>query len=268
MIRAVPAGAVTWEERPLLAWEKRALEVFAVNNYDKVIAMAREQTDDPNGNAPLFVYFSHGQKYYLEKNRASAIFYKQQYAPIRGTLSGANLAVLTRLVAMPQTSWNGDVNRKFIEAAFNAPGNEQYLGSILFYLSSTTSVVSNGAVGGIRAILEKRRDIVSNGGSLGEGDRQWMSDPKLLKLLVRKTGETVNPLSGLMSKLPEIARKKIMGGASTCLVLIEYPAIPFLREAAAMGNANAASTITLIMDARGERLARYPHSTWYSATGK
>jgi hypothetical protein len=34
-----------------------------------------------------------------------------------------------------------------------------------------------------------------------------------------------------------------------------------------MGNANAAAAIQLIEDARGARLARYPNSTWYSATG-
>jgi hypothetical protein len=268
LIQAVPAGAVTWKERPLLAWEKQVLEAFTVNNYDKVIAMAQGQTDDPNGNVSLLIYFSHAQKYYLEKDKASAVFYKQQYAPMLSRLSGANLAALTRLVAMPQTSWNGDVNGKFIKAAFEKPGNEQYLGAILFYLSSTTPEVSNGAVGGLCAILRGKREIVMNGGTLSREDREWMSDPMLLKLLIRKTGESVNPLSGFMSKLPAIARKKIMGGSAMCLALIEDPALPLLREAASMGNANAASTIGLVMDARGERLARYPNSTWYSAMGK
>ena len=268
MMLTAPACAVTWEERPLLAWEKRALEVFDVNNYDRVIAMAQEQTDDPNGNAPVLIYFSHAQKYYLEKNRASALYYKQQYNMIVNRLSGANLAVLTRLVAMPQTSWNEKINGKFIEAAFERPGNEQYLGASLFYLSSTTPMIAKGAVGGLCAILQSKREIVMNGGTLSPEDRAWMSDATLLKLLIRKTGESVSPLSGFLSKLPAIARKKVMGGPSLCLALIEDPALPLLREAAGMGNANAASTIQLVQEARGERLARYPNSIWYSATGQ
>lgn len=268
MAWAIPACAVTWEERPLLAWEKRALEVFDVNNYDRVIAIAQEQTDDPNGNAPVFIYFSHAQKYYLEKNRASAIYYKQQYNMMVNRLSGANLAVLTRLVAMPQTSWNSKINSAFLEAAFEKPGNEGYLGAILFYLSSTSPEVAKGAVGGLCAVLQSKRQIVMNGGTLNPEDRAWMSEPTLLKLLIRKTGESVSPLSGFMSKLPAIARKKVMGGPSLCLALIEDPTLPLLREAAGMGNANAASTIQLVQDARGERLARYPNSTWYSATGQ
>ncbi|MGB6281259.1 MAG: hypothetical protein WBG91_13690, partial [Syntrophobacteria bacterium] len=69
------------------------------------------------------------------------------------------------------------------------------------------------------------------------------------------------------SKMPAFARKKVMGGAPACLALIEDPALPLLRQAASMGNANAAAAIQLIEDARGARLARYPNSTWYSATG-
>ena len=58
-----------------------------------------------------------------------------------------------------------------------------------------------------------------------------------------------------------------MGGAPACLALIEDPALPMLRQAATMGNASAAAVIQLIQDARGARLAKYPNSTWYSATG-
>ncbi len=67
--------------------------------------------------------------------------------------------------------------------------------------------------------------------------------------------------------MPAFARKKVMGGAPACLALLEEPALPMLKEAAGMGNPAAAATIQLIQDARGERLAKYPNSTWYSATG-
>lgn len=260
--------AVTWAERPLLEWEQKALKAFDVNNYNEVIALAREQSDDPNRNAPVFIYFSHAQKYYLERNQASAIYYKQQYNMLLNQLSGANLAVLTRLAAMPQTSWNKKINDRFLEAAFSRPGNETYLGSILFYLMNTDPGVANGAVKGLQSILNHKREIVMNGGTLNVEDRTWMSDERMLKLLIKKTGETMNPMAGFMAKLPAFARKKVTGGAAACLALIEDPALPLLRQAASMGNANAASTIQLINDARGQRLARYPGSTWYSSTGR
>jgi hypothetical protein len=264
----VSAEAVTWAEQPLLAWEEATLRAFDKNNYDKVIDLAKEQQEDPNDNALLFIYFSHAQKYYLEKNGASAIYYKQQYNMMTTRLSGSNLAVLTRLVAMPQTSWNNKINGKFLDAAFTKAGNEQYLGAILYYLTNLNSVVAKASINGLRSILQRKRQIVMNGGTLSNNDRLWMSDERLIKLLVRKSGESVNPMAGFMSKLPAFARQKAVGGASACLALIEDPALQLLQEAAKLGNANAASTIQLIQDARGARLAKYQNSTWYSATGR
>jgi hypothetical protein len=243
------------------------LKTFARNNYDKVIDMAQNQEDDPNGNAPLLTYYGHAQKYYLERNRASAVYYKQHYQMILNRLSGANLTALTRLVASPQTSWNKKVNKKFLDAAFEKAATEEYLGAILFYLESPNPEVAKGATAALRSILQQKRNIVMNGGTLSNLDRAWMSSDRLLKFLVRTTGETSSPVTGFMSKMPAFARKKVMGGAPACLALIEDPALPLLRQAASMGNANAAAAIQLIEDARGARLAKYPNSTWYSATG-
>ena len=80
------------------------------------------------------------------------------------------------------------------------------------------------------------------------------------------SGQPVNPATGFMSKLPDFAREKVMGGAIAYLALIEDPALPYLQKSAGMGNPNAAA-IQLINDARGSRLAIYPDSSWYSATG-
>jgi len=261
------AQTITWAERPLLNWERDALKIFERNNYDKVIDMAQNQENDPNGNAPLLTYYGHAQKYYLERNRASAAYYKQHYQITLNRLSGANLTVLTRLIASPQTSWNKKINKKFLDAAFKKAATEEYLGAILFYLESPNPEVAKGATAALRSILQQKRNIVMNGGTLSNFDRVWMSSDRLLKLLVRKTGETSSPVTGFISKMPAFARKKVMGGAPACLALIEDPALPLLRQAASMGNANAATAIQLIEDARGARLARYPNSTWYSATG-
>lgn len=267
-ISNLSAQTITWAERPLLDWEQGTLRTFDRNNYDKVIDMAQSQDDDPNGNAVLFIYYGHAQKYYLERNRASAVYYKQQYHMTLNRLSGANLAVLTRLIAMPQTSWNKKINKKFLDAAFEKAANMEYLGAILFYLESPSPEVAKGAIAGLKAILQQKRNIVMNGGSLSSSDRAWMSDQRLLKLLVQKAGETSSPATGFMSKMPAFARKKVLGGAPACLALIEDPALPMLREAASMGNANAAAVVQLIQDAKGARLAKYPNSTWYSATGQ
>lgn len=266
-ISSLSAQNITWAERPLLNWERDALKVFKRNNYDKVIDMAQNQENDPNGNAPLLTYYGHAQKYYLERNRASAVYYKQHYQITLNLLSGANLAVLTRLVAAPQTSWNKKINKKFLDAAFEKAAIDEYLGAILFYLESPSPEVAKGATAALRSILQQKRNIVMNGGTLSTFERGWMSSDRLLKLLVRKAGETSSPVTGFMSKMPAFARKKVMGGAPACLALIEDPALPLLRQAASMGNATAAAAIQLIEDARGARLARYPNSTWYSATG-
>jgi hypothetical protein len=264
---SLSAQSVTWAENPLLAWERDTLQAFDRNNYDQVIDMAQNQANDPNNNAFLFIYYGHAQKYYLERDRNSAVYYKQQYHLTLNRLSGANLAVLTRLIAMPQTSWNKKINKKFLDAAFQKAATMEYLGAILFYLESPNPDVAKGAIGGLKAILQEKRNIVMNGGTLSNSDRAWMSDNRLLQLLVQKAGETSNPATGFLSKIPAFARQKVLGGAPACLALIEDPALPMLRQAATMGNASAAAVIQLIQDARGARLAKYPDSTWYSATG-
>jgi hypothetical protein len=261
------AQSVTWAEPPLLDWERNTLQAFDRNNYDKVIDMAQNQANDPNNNAFLFIYYGHAQKYYLERNRDSAVYYKQQYHITLNRLSGANLAVLSRLIGMPQTSWNKKVNQQFLDSAFEKAATMEYLGAILFYLESPNPDVAKGAIGGLKAILQQKRNIVTNGGTLSSSDRAWMSDKRLLQLLVQKAGETSSPATGFISKIPVFARKKVLGGAPACLALIEDPALPMLRQAASMGNASAAAVIQIIQDARGARLAKYPNSTWYSATG-
>jgi len=267
-LAGTPACAIDWQEHPLMPWEQEALKTFERNDYNGTIQLAQTQNEDPNWNAPLIIYFCHAQKYYLERSQDSAVYYKQQFHGIYNRLSGNNLAVLTRLVGMPQMSWNKKVNNKFIDAAFEKSGTDEHLGAVLFYIENGGPDVSKGATKGLQALLQSKRNIVENGGSLSKEDRQWMKDPKMLKLLVRKAGENASPAAGFMSKLPAFARKKVMTGASACLGLIQDPALPMLKDAAAMGNTSAAAAIQIIQDARGERLAKYPNSTWYSATGR
>jgi len=161
-----PAWAVTWAEQPLLAWEQTALKSFDRNDYNKVIDLAKDQDRDPNRNVALLVYFSHAQKYYMDRNRASAIHYKQQYHALLNRLSGTNLAVLTRLVAMPQMSWNKKINKLFLDATFERAGRDEHLGAILFYLEGPDPDITKGAIKGLHAILQRRRNIVMNGGTL------------------------------------------------------------------------------------------------------
>ena len=99
---------------------------------------------------------------------------------------------------------------------------------------------------GLGAILSKKRAIVLNGGTLSRTDQEWIRDSKLIKLLIKKAGESADPATGFLSKMPAIARKKVMGGAPACLALVEEPALPMLKEAASMGNPTAAATIQLI----------------------
>ena len=263
-----PVDAVVWKEHPLLPWEQEALRIFDRNDYDRTIQLAQDQREDPNWNVPLMIYFCHAQKYYLERSQDSAVYYKQHYHGIYNRLAGPNLAVLTRLTAMPQMHWNKKVNKKFLDAAFSKAGRDEHLGALLFYIENGTAEVSKGAIKGLQVLLQSKRNIVDNGGSLSKKDREWMQDPKLLELLVRKAGENASPATGFMSKMPAFARKKVMTGASACLGLIQDPALPLLKNAASMGNTSAAATIQIIQDARGARLAKFPNSTWYSATGK
>jgi hypothetical protein len=265
---AMPLGAVEWKESPaLLDWEKQALAAFDLANYDRVIEISQAADDDPNQNARLLIYFAHAQKYYMERNNNSAAYYKQHYNATLNRLRVCNLPVLTRLVSMPDLDWHKKVNKQFLDKAFENAGDNQYLGSVLYYLAQLDSTVSNSALKGLGAILSSKRAIVLNGGTLSQTDQKWMSDSELIKLLVKKTGENANPATGFLSKMPAFARKKVMGGAPACLALVEEPALPMLKEAAGMGNPAAAAAIQLIQDARGERLAKYPNSTWYSATG-
>jgi hypothetical protein len=264
----LPAGAVKWFEQPLLPWESEALKAFDRNDYDKAMEIARNAERDPNRNAKLIIYYCQCQKYYLERDKNAALHYKQYYETTKKMLTGSNLPVLTRLVVMPSVSWNTKVNKPYLDAAFEAAHSEEHLGTILFYLESQEPDIAKGALVGLKTILQKKRNLVMNGGTLSAEDRAWMSDERMLKLLVRMTGEGMNPVAGFMSKLPAVARQKAITGAPACLGLIEDPALPLLKEAAAMGNANAAAAIQLIQDARGARLAKWPNSTWYSAQGK
>lgn len=260
--------AVDWKEHALLPWEQETLRLFERNDFNGVMSLAKGQAEDPNWNAPLFIYYSHAQKYYLERSQDSAVYFKREYPTVVNRLNGANLAVLTRLVAMPSVAWNAKVNKKFVAAAFEHAGTDENLGALLYYLEQGAPDISAAAVEGLQGLLQRKRAIVENGGTLGKEDQRWMGDARLLRLLIRKVGAGTSPVAGFMNKLPAFARQKMIGGPSACLGLIQDPALPLLQEAAALGNANAAAAIQVIQDARGARLAVYPNSTWFSATGQ
>lgn len=264
------ARAAGWHAQPLLPWESSALKAFEQEDYDKVIAICKAQEDDPNGNRLLLSYYAHTQKYYMEKNRESAVYYKQHYHDTLQSLHGANLTVLMQLTGMQQFAWNRKINYIYRQTAFENTKKDAYIGSLLYYLmqSNEDEDVYNAAIKGLKTILIKKRNIVSGGGRLNREDRQWMEDPELITFLIRKTGEKASPVTGIMSKLPTIARKKVIDGAQACLILIEEPTLPLLEKAAAVGNPAASATIGLIKEARGKRLGEYPGSTWYSATGQ
>lgn len=148
----------------------------------------------------------------MERDRASAVYYKQQYHAILNQLSGPNLAVLTQVVVIPQMSWNKKISQKFLDAAFDKAGTEKYLGAILFYLEGQEPDVAKGAMKRLRAILQRKRDIVMNGGTSSSADQVWMSNPRLLRLLIKKTAGSVSPIAGFMSKVPAFPAKRLWVG--------------------------------------------------------
>ena len=100
MISNLSAQSGTWAENPLLAWERDNLQAFDRNHYDKVIETAQNQANDPNGNAFLFIYYGHAQKYYLERDRNSALYYKRQYQTTLTTMlfSSSTTAMLRNTI--------------------------------------------------------------------------------------------------------------------------------------------------------------------------
>jgi hypothetical protein len=58
----------------------------------------------------------------MERNKESAVYYKQHYHATVNRLRVSNLPVLTRLVAMPDLAWHKKVNKKFLEKAFENAG--------------------------------------------------------------------------------------------------------------------------------------------------
>ena len=206
LVFASSLGAVEWKESPgLLEWEKQALAAFDRADYDRAIEISQVAEDDPSQNARLLIYFAHTQKYYMERNQDSAVYYKQHYHATLNRLRVENLPVLTRLVAMPDLAWHKKVNKQFLDQAFENAGDDQYLGSVLYYLSQPDNTVSNSALKGLAAILNGKRAIVMNGGTLSRGDQKWMSDATLIKLLIKKTGENVSPATGFLAKMPAFA---------------------------------------------------------------
>ena len=65
-ISSLSAQTITRAERPLFNWERDVLKIFSRNKYDKVIDMAQNQGNDPNGNMVLLTYYGHAQKYYSD----------------------------------------------------------------------------------------------------------------------------------------------------------------------------------------------------------
>jgi hypothetical protein len=53
-----------------------------------------------------------------------------------------------------------------LDAAFAKAATEEYLGAILFHLERPNPQVAKGATAALRSILQQKRNIVMNGGTL------------------------------------------------------------------------------------------------------
>ena len=247
-------------------WVEQAVQRYREGRYDAAIALADANDTDEHLVSEVVRFFCSLRKSLDERSADATREWSARCGELADRVTGDELDVATAFLADPDPAvrlWA----EKLVAAAFPRVVKGVDLPRLRRYVDSPDVRLRRAAIAGIAKILAERRAVVDAGGTIDRTRQALFSDEKLIERLVRQLGDSPVARARLALEPRQLARLG-RGDAHACLVLIETPAIPILREAVRDGSRAAQKTLEAIDVEVDRRLRRWPRSTWCSAEGK
>jgi hypothetical protein len=226
-------------------WESRAKQAFNIDEYQKCIEIVNSVKGDTDGlYRSMFLAFSNLQLYQYTKAKE----YQSQYqAHLKGVEARAQISDLNKVLYFVNLNDKPEVvkaSRNLTKKILNGMHKIEEVPLLISFAESTDMQVRDLSFDAMRRIFKVKRDVVKKGGNLRAIDMKIMSEPNLIKILLKNASSSK---------------------AANVLVLIEEPV---LKHADGIADAHVAKVQANVVKAAASRQKKYPNSNWYSATGQ
>ena len=224
-------------------WEKKAKSYFEDDYYDECIKVVRDLKDD--NFARMFLAFSHLQLNKFNNTKSDQMAFKNAMIVLKDKTGSSDLDNLLYFVNQKDKPHVIKEARKLLGAAFKNCTQNEDVKKLVPLIRSSDEKTQDMTIKTVKKIIDPKRKMVNQGGTLREKDVAMMTDPDLIKALFE---------SILTSP-----------AASQTLLLIEKPVLKYISAYEGKKVMELESKITKEI---AKREKKYPESNWYSATGK
>ena len=258
-----PGTAPATEEE----WLVQAMDAFRRAQYDESLELANAATTGPRNSSRIVKFFCYLEKSLKSRDREETLAWKGDYKPLYAAIRAEDVTLLRGL-----EDSGGAYTRKyalaFLEMALKQITLLRDIDSIRTHLHSRDRKTSYAAVAALGKVLASRRKLVDEGGTLSEADQKILADPTIIRPLVAMLRREKSAGEQVKDFIPEAFRRDVAARPDDCLVYIEAPALPYLKEREGEAGDRGYDVQAAIHKGIYRRILRNQDSTWASATGE
>ena len=224
------------------------LKLYTAHEFDKAIADAKDGKDTMSR---ITLALSYTEKYAVYKNKADRDQAKMYLKLLEVDLAVKDMKTVEKFLNIEGNPNGNKEAEGLLETCFeNTQCNPADILLVAAFVNPAKGPkVCDMALYTIRKRLDNVREYVANGATM----------PKEMQELFVKR-ELIAPVVAALDD------KATSSGARKCLALIEEPSLKYLEEKPP--TPALADAIVDVKKAIAKRKAKFPNSTWYSASGK
>jgi hypothetical protein len=226
-------------------WESKAKQAFSLDEYQKCIDIINGVKGDTDSlHRSMFLAFSNLQLYQYTKSKEYQAQYQTHLKAVESRAQVSDLSKIlyfVNLIDKPEVVKSSrSLARKILRDMYKI----EEVPLLIPFAESSDKQVRGLSYDAMRRIFKIKRDVVNKGGNLRAQDMKVMSDPNLIKILLKNANDQK---------------------AANVLLLIEEPV---LKHAEPISDIQVAKVQERIVKAIAKRQKSYPSSNWHSATGQ
>ena len=239
-------GILLTSESACVFASSKGFEYYVNHEFDLAIEACKDKKDN---FSRMIAALAYAERFRLYKNSADKAQKKAFMNILEEVISLKDLADIERVTAVKGNPFGSKEAKKLLKRAFaNLRTTEDVLIAADFLNKGRDPSHNKIALDAIAKFLKQIRSYVNKGGTMPTKEKELFTDDRVIIAIV---------------DLLEI--KENVRSAKKCLTLIEEPALEYLEDRPI--NTSISDTIVAIRKATTKRQKKYPHSTWFSATG-
>ena len=266
------AALVSLAQTARADWADEAFDAMRSGNNRAAASVAEKHRKDAGLAAEVLLFGAHTLQWSRERDRNAAVRVKTDYPGLLNRVTLGEVELLQRLGEIGDPALTKYATA-LLDQAFGRVAGPEQVRRFPALLESLPPDRHSKAIAGLFSWLAGEREKVEQGRSLSPEVREAFSDRALIQSLARSLGAEPAMKDKALELLPKKFKGAVTAVAGTktardCLVAIEEPALEVLDGMKSELGPSLEPILGDIRVAKAVREARYPGSTWYSASGK